>query len=296
MWGDRPLRALLFAPGSHRARVQKVATFGADAIVLDLEDAVAELEKSAARQVVRSTLPEYGPLSIVLVRVNALATGELEADLDAAVCDRLDGIIVPKVEASESLSIISAMLSRIEREREVAEGSIGLLPLIETPRGVVECEEIALQAPPRVVTLIFGAADYSMEMGIDLTQDALELLYARSRLAVAARAAGLRGALDGPYGDIKDLDGLAVDTDRSRRLGFEGRVVIHPAQVEVVQRAYVVLSSEELERARRIVTAFEEAQSRGSAAIQVDGRFVDYPIYRRALRQVRLSESTDWRG
>jgi citrate lyase subunit beta/citryl-CoA lyase len=288
-WEDRPLRSLLFTPGNHPRKLAKVGTFGSDASVLDLEDAVADAEKEAARATVRSALATYDPATLVVVRVNGAETGRLEADVEAVVCEELAGIMVPKVERPEVLVEVDRLLGELERERGLPEGRIRLLALIETAKGLVRCEEIAFAAPERLYTLIFGLGDFTVELGIDITPDATELLYARSRVVVAARAADLAQPLDGPYLDLQNVDGLVADTARSRQLGFQGRVVIYPPHVEPVQLTYSQLSEEELERARRVVEAFENAEADGSASIQVDGRFVDYPIYRRALHKLRLA-------
>src|SRR5439155_17067546 len=147
-------------------------------------------------------------------------------------------------------------------------------------------------APRRVITLVFGLGDFSTNVGFDLTPDATELLYGRSRVVVAARAARFGPALDGPYLDLQNVEGLRADTLRGRQLGFQGRVAVYPPQVEPVQRAYAELAQDEVERARRVVEAFERAEAAGSALIQVDGRFVDYPIYERARQKLRLAELT----
>jgi citrate lyase subunit beta/citryl-CoA lyase len=288
-WDEHPLRALLFAPGNHPRKLEKVGGFGADAIVLDLEDAVADAEKAAARGAVRAALSTYTGRTVVFTRVNGAGTGRLEDDARAVVCPSLDGIMVPKIERPDTLPEVDRLLEELEREQGLPVGHVRLLPLIETALGLVRCEEIALAAPQRVVTLVFGLGDFSTDLGLDLTPDATELLYGRSRVVVAARAARFRPALDGPYLDLEDVEGLRADTLRSRQLGFQGRVVVYPPQVEPVQRAYAELAQDEVERARRVVEAFEQAEAAGSASIQVDGRFVDYPIYERAKQKLRLA-------
>jgi len=289
-WESQTLRSLLFAPGNHARRLEKVGQFGSDAIVLDLEDAVANAEKIAARASTRAALPTYRE-TVVIVRVNGAHTGLTEGDVDAVVCPELDCVMVPKVENAETLATLDELVGRLERERGIAEGQVRFLPLIETATGLVRCEEIASSAPERVVTLMFGLGDFSVDIGVDLTREAMELLYARSRLVVAARAAGMPSPIDGPYPDIHDIDGLVGNTHLSRRLGFQGRVVVYPAQVEPVQRAYSELSQEELDQAKRVVEAFEEAEAAGVASIQVDGRFIDYPLYYRARHRLRLHEA-----
>ena len=290
-WEEQVLRSLLFAPGNHPRRLEKVGTFGSDAIVLDLEDAVADAEKTEARSLVRAALPTYGEGTIVIVRVNGEETGRLDEDLRAVACPDIHCVMVPKVERPETLAHVDALLEQLEREQAIPVGATRILGIVETPRGLVRCEEIAATAPARLQTLIFGLGDFSVEIGVDVTPGGEELLYARSRLIVAVRAAGLPAPLDGPYLDIPNLEGLEADCRRSRALGFQGRVVIYPGHVETVQRVYAELSDEDAERCRRVVEAFESAEAAGLASIQVDGRFVDYPLYERARHKLRLFEA-----
>jgi len=287
-WNDRTLRSLLFAPGNHPRRLEKVGQFGSDAIVLDLEDAVADAEKDHARTMVREAVATYDEPTIVMVRVNSHETGRMEEDTIAVVCEHVDCVMVPKVELPETLPRVDALLYALERERGLDVGTIRLLPIIETAKALVRVDEIASAAPERVLTLAFGLGDFSTDLQVDLTQDATELLYARQRIMVAARACGMRAPIDGPYLDIKNLEGLAKETRLSRQLGYEGRVVVYPGQVDVVQRVYAELSDEDAERAQRVIEAFEAAEGSGSASIQVDGQFVDYPIYDRARQKLRL--------
>jgi citrate lyase subunit beta / citryl-CoA lyase len=286
-WTTQVLRALLFAPGSEPRKLAKVGSFGADAIVLDLEDAVAEEEKSTARTLVRDALATYSPHTPTLVRVNGPNTGRLVDDVRSVVCGELDGILLPKVEDCESLAVVDGILAEEERARGLEVGGIRLLALIETARGVASCDEILGSAPARLVTAVFGLGDFSTDIGVDLTPEGTELLYARSRIVVAARAAGLARPVDGPYFDLADTDGLLADSIRSRRLGFQGRVTVYPPQVEPTQRAYSWLPDDEVERARTVVDAFEQAEREGLASISVDGQFIDYPVYERAREKLR---------
>lgn len=290
-WSNQLLRSLLFAPGNHPRKVAKVASFGADAIVLDLEDAVAVGEKESTRAPIRAALPTYRD-TVVMVRVNALSTGLGLADLDAVACPALDAVLVPKVDDPAILREVDRRLATLEAREGIPVGTIRVFPTVETARGILRVDEIALQAPARVHTLIFGLADFTTELGVDLTRDATELLYARSRVVVACRAAGLAPPIDGPYLiDLQDREGLIEDSRRGRQLGFQGRVVIYPPQVAPTNVAYSFVSDEEVATARKIIQAFEAAEAAGSASIRVDGTFVDYPIYRRALQRVRLHEA-----
>ena len=276
-WETQLLRSLLFVPGSDTGKLGKVGRFGADLIVIDLEDAVADEEKTAARATTREALPTYGPGQAVSVRVNSRPTGRMEEDILAVVRPELDAIMVPKIEDLETLPAVDAALAQAERREGMEVGSVRVLALIETARGIVECERILDGAPARTLTAVFGLGDFSTE-----------LLYARSRLVIASRAAGLRRPIDGPFLRLQDEEGLVADSTRSRGLGFQGRVTVYPPQVRPVQRAYSQMAEEDVERDRRVVAAFDEAIERGVASIRVDGRFVDYPIYNLARERLRL--------
>jgi citrate lyase subunit beta / citryl-CoA lyase len=290
-WESRPLRALMFVPGNDERKLAKVGTLGADAIVIDLEDAVAEAEKTAARTVARAAMPTYASDQIVVARVNGVESGRLENDIAAIVCPPLRAVIVPKVDHSDTLRIADQALIEAERENGMEPGTVRMLPLIETALGIVRAEELLLSAPPRTLTTVFGLADFAAELGVELTSEGTELLYARGRVIVATRAAGMVSPIDGPYLQLRDDAGLIADCRRSRALGFQGRVTIHPSQVAIAQRGYSELSEDAVEAQRRIVDAFERAQASGVAAVQVDGLFVDYPIYRLARRRLAGYES-----
>jgi citrate lyase subunit beta/citryl-CoA lyase len=290
-WHTQPLRALLFAPGDDERKLAKVGQFGADAVVLDLEDAVADARKDLARERVLSAVADWAGSGPLLVRVNNFDSGRLAEDVRSVVHPNLDGLLLPKAEHTETLVEVATWLDELESASGIAPGAIALFPLIETALGIVRCDDIALSAPTRVVTLVFGLGDFARDMRLQLSAAGDELLYARSRVVTAARAGQLRAPIDGPYFDLRDAEGLVADTQRSRQLGFEGRVVVYPPQVERVQRAYSFLAPAELERNRQIVEAFKQAEAAGSAAIQVDGMFVDYPVFQHAAETLRRHEA-----
>jgi citrate lyase subunit beta/citryl-CoA lyase len=278
------VRSLLFVPGGDERKLAKVGRYGADAVALDLEDAVPEEGKDAARALTAQAVAGEADLGggLVTVRVNGAGTGRMEEDVAAVAHARLDAILLPKAERPEELRAADAALAGAERRLGLPAGRIGLLPIVESALGLVGCETLLLAAPARTPTAALGTADLASDLGVEPGEDGLELLFARSRLVAACRAAGRAAPLDGPHLAIHDPDGLLADSRRSRRLGFQGRVLIHPAQVEPAHRAYGELSDAEAERARRIVTAFEEAAGRGVGALRVDGAFVDRPVYLRA--------------
>ena len=276
------LRSLLFVPGNDARKLAKAGSLGADLVVIDLEDAVAEAEKTGARELVAEAVPSLSEHARVAVRVNGIETGRLEDDIaSVAAAAGLAAIVVPKVEAVDTLAAADVELAR------AGASGVGLLALVETPLGITRCEDILASAPPRTITAMLGVADFTAALGVELSEEGVELLYARQRLIVAARAAGMPGPIDGPYLRLDDETGLVADTRRSRALGFQGRVALHPRQVDPINRAYSELSDEQLAAAERIVEAFEQAEASGVASIRVDGRFVDYPVYELAREQLR---------
>jgi citrate lyase subunit beta/citryl-CoA lyase len=285
---EQLLRSLLFVPGNDARKLQKAGSAGADLVVIDLEDAVAEAEKTDAREVAAEAVRRLSAHARVAVRVNGIDTGRLERDIaSVAAAPGVSAIVVPKVEAVDTLPAAAGELARIEGESRQGTDGIGLIALVETPLGIARCEDILGSAPARTITAMFGVADFSAALGVDLSDEGTELLYARQRLIVAARAAGMPGPIDGPYLRLDDAPGLLAEARRSRALGFQGRVALHPRQVDPINRAYSELSDEQLAGAERIVAAFEEAEAEGVASIRVDGRFVDYPVYELARAKLR---------
>jgi citrate lyase subunit beta/citryl-CoA lyase len=284
------MRSLLFAPANQPRKVRKLSICGADAAVLDLEDAVADSAKVDARAAIASGLSTMTGVTRC-VRINGPESGLTGADLDASVSADLDVIVVPKVEAPEQLAAIDTALAHLEYRRGLPPGRIALIALLESARGVLRADTVALEAPDRLRRLAFGAADYAAELGLSPGSDGRELLWARSRIVAASHAARLDPPLDGPFLNLRDAEGLLADTRASRACGFRGRVVIHPDQLAAVHRGYSPTSAAELDRCRRIVTAFEAAERDGNASVQVNGMFVDYPIYRQARDALRQEKA-----
>jgi citrate lyase subunit beta / citryl-CoA lyase len=282
-------RSFLFAPGNVARRVEKAFTLDADVVIVDLEDSVAVSEKEATRKPVAEALarPRSGR---GYVRVNAPSSPFCYGDLVATIHKGVDGVMLPKVESAADLHAIDWLMAALERERGLAEGSIDLMPQIETAAGVQRVDRV-LQArnlrpyrsPWRVKRVAFGAADYGHELGLSPTLDEPELSDARARIVLSSRAAGLENPIDSPWFHFKETEAFARALERSRRGGFQGRLCVHPDQIAPVNRAYLP-GEEELARAERIVAAFREAEARGAAAIQVDGQMVDYPVVHRAQR------------
>jgi citrate lyase subunit beta / citryl-CoA lyase len=276
-----PLRSFLFAPGNHSRRVEKALTLDADAVILDLEDAVAIAEKPATRGAVVAayTQPRIG---LLYVRVNAADTEFCHGDFNAIVRAGLDGIILPKVESAATLQTIDWLLTNLERERGLTVGGIDLVPIIETARGLRDIDAI-LGAGTRVKHCAFGAGDFTLDVNMIWSLAESELAYARARVVTASRAAGIEAPLDTVWVDLQDDEGLEASTRQALALGFQGKMCIHPNQIGVVNRVFTPTNAE-IDFAERVVAAFARAEKEGSAAIQLDGKFIDYPIVYRAQR------------
>ena len=271
----------MFAPGNHPRRVEKALTLDADGVILDLKDAVATAEKVATRAAIDAVLtrPRTG---LLYVRVNAADTEFCYGDLVAIVRPGLDGIILPKVESPATLSTIDWLLLQLERELGLGEHSIDLIPIIETARGLTHLDAI-LASGTRVKRIAFGAGDFTLDVNMQWKRDEAELAHARARIVTASRAAGLEAPLDTVWVDLQDSEGLEASARAALAYGFQGKMCIHPNQVPVVNRVFTP-SEDEIAFAERVVAAFAKAEAEGVASIQLDGKFIDYPIVYRAQR------------
>jgi citrate lyase subunit beta / citryl-CoA lyase len=283
-------RSFLFAPGNHARRVEKALSLAADAVILDLEDAVANAEKAATRAVVVEALASPRRCQ-GYVRVNSLGTEWSHGDFVAVVAKGVDGIIVPKIESASDLQTAEWLLGSLERERGLPQGGIDLIPIIETASGFSNLKEIA-RAARRTKRLSFGAGDFTLDLGLTWSRDETELLPFRSAIVLESRAAGLEAPLDTVWAALKDTEGFARSVRLVKDLGFQGKLCIHPDQVPVVNDCFCP-GEAELAHARRVVEAFAQAERDGLAAIQVDGQFVDYPIVYRAQRLIDRAQAIE---
>jgi citrate lyase subunit beta/citryl-CoA lyase len=276
-------RSKLILPANIPRFIEKAHLRGADAVMLDLEDAVPPAEKEAARRLVPSSIGQVGRGGAeVFVRVNN-DPALLGADLEAAVRAGLQGICLPKTESADQVAALDAEIARLERAAGIPSGQIEIAAVIESPLGIVRLEGI-VAASPRTRTISLGPEDYLMALGVEASAEGTELLYALSRIVTAARAfdrhpMGLLGSI----GNFRDLPRYERAASRARDLGCVGASCIHPDQVAVLHRVFSP-SPERAAWARRVAEAFEEGLRRGTASVSVDGAMVDPPVYRRALR------------
>jgi len=286
----RLLRSLLFVPANNWRLIESARRVDPDAVIFDLEDAVPIGDKETARWFVKDAIKLLKEENQnVIVRVNSLATGLVEEDLKFAIQEGVDGIMLPKSESREDILGLERLMEKEEKEKGLAE--IGMIPLVESARGILNAFEVA-SAGGRLVAVGFGAADYMRDFGrsyFTLSPDETELLYARSCLVISSRAAGIQ-AIDTPFlGTIIDKEGLAREAKMASSLGFRGKMCIHPMHIEPINQAFSP-SEREVESARNIVEAYEEARKRGLGATSVEGRMVDEATYRMAKETITIHE------
>lgn len=291
----RPVRTALFAPGIKERVMAKALESGADAVILDLEDSVPIGAKTEARGLVSKVIDGVAGAQLrpaIYVRVNAATTAFLADDLDAVVRPGLDAVLLAKAESVDDVQRTAAAIDRLEGQRRLAAGSVGIILMLESALGVRNCFEL-IKASPRVAATCFGSArdgDLQTDLGCAWSIEGTELLYARSKVLLDSRAAGSHILpLDGVFSDLNDEAALIADCRLSARLGYIGRTVIHPKQIAPVKSAYAV---PELEVAyyRKVVAEFAAAEKSGTAAIVVDGKLVDYAMAQRARRVLDLAK------
>ena len=285
------IRTALFVPGNRPDRVDKAVTTAADVVIIDLEDAVPYALKAQTRPLVREKIKQHNKQNM-LVRVNGLETEFFNVDLEELVVNDLSHIIIPKIERPAHIREANRRLSEVEEKNGIPLGSISIIALIESALGVENAFRIVSEKtePNRLFTVAFGAADFGLDMGIEITKTGEEIAYPRARLALACRAAEIKPPLDTPFMiDLNDLEALEADANRAKQFGFQGKLCIHPRQVEICNRVFSP-TKEEIEYAEKVVQAFAEAESSGTAAIQVDGKFVDYPVVERSRRILEIAK------
>jgi citrate lyase beta subunit len=272
-------RSVLFAPGNDRRKLETALTSQADVVVADLEDAVPPDEKPAARRLVTDVLAGAGTTNVVAVRVNATDTPFWQDDVRALADVELGALVLPKATPEAAVQL----------------GHTGppVLAIVETAAGLRRAYDVA--ATPRVAALALGAVDLGVELRLEPRNDGQEVLVARSLLVLDSAAAALRAPFDLVHLAFRDLDGLEAECRLARSLGFRGKMCIHPAQVGVVNRVFSP-TSDELERARRVVEAYDRGVSGGTGVVGLDGEMVDLPVVERARQVLAEAERSASNG
>ena len=272
----RPIRSLLFAPANRQELIAKFPKYSADAVALDLEDGTPEAEKISARRDLPDTvawLRDQHLKAMLFVRTNGPRSHHVKADIAVALGTPIDGIIVPKLETAADLEILDA--------------STRIIGLIETARGVANVETVINQPRHPLSALAFGAEDFITDVGGRRTAEGIEVLYARSRVVLAARLAGVQ-ALDQVFASIRDDEAFRKDAELGRQLGYSGKMCIVPRQVEIANEVFSP-SAEETDRSRRLIETYEAAQATGRGAIEFEGGLVDEPMLKRARVILQLA-------
>lgn len=282
-------RTMLYVPGNNAGMVKDAHIYRSDSIMFDLEDSVSVREKDAARMLVFSALKTlfYGDVEKV-VRINGLDTPFGLEDVNAMVSAGVDVIRLPKTDSAEDLRAVEAAVESAERRFGRPVGSTRLMAAIESAKGILNSREIAT-ATPRLVAIAIGAEDFVTDMHTTRSPEGTEILVARSLLVMAARAAGIM-AIDTVFSDINDEEGFLRETRLAKQLGFDGKSVIHPLQISLVNKVYTP-TKQEIDKALRVVAGIREAERKGSGVIAVDGKMVDKPIVERALRNLELARA-----
>lgn len=288
------LRSLIFVPGNRPNMLERALGFDADVIMLDLEDSVPPDEKAGARDTVREWIPRLRRDGRrVMVRVNSLGTGLTQAELAAVVGSGLDGISLGKAESPGELQDADQMITALESAAGVEPGLIKLIPWIENAKAVM-APYLMATASPRIIGVAFGAEDYTDDMDLQRTDTGEEVYFARSMVAVAAHAARV-AALDSPFVRFREPDALRQDLRVIKQMGFTGKFAIHPAQLEIINQEFSP-SPEEVAYAQRVIDAWKQAEAEGRGSLDLDGRMVDVPVFKRAQSLLERAASITGRS
>ena len=283
---ERLRRTMMFVPGANAAMLRDAPLYGADSIMFDLEDAVSLKEKDSARVLVHSALKtfDYGNIEIV-VRINALAAGGAE-DIEAMVLAGVDVIRLPKTETAQDIIDVEAVITEVEQQNDIPVGTTKMMAAIESAEGVLNAPAIA-KSSTRLIGIALGAEDYVTNMKTRRHPDGQELFFARSMILHAARAAGI-AAIDTVYSDVDNTEGFEAEVRLIKQLGFDGKSVINPRQIPLVNTIYAP-TEKEIQNAKEVIWGIREAEAKGSGVISVNGKMVDKPIVERAERVIALA-------
>ena len=282
-------RSLLYVPGNMPSMLQNIPLFHCDGVIIDLEDAVPLSEKDAARILVKRFLENYTERNKeVLIRINPLDSKWGYDDLKVVLPALPDGIRLPKADTPEIVERLDTLLTEFEEELELDIGRFRILPSIESALGILNAKGIA-RTSNRVFALAFGAEDYTASMEIERTAGGEELFNARTRVLWAAKAAGIQ-AIDTIFADVNDMEGLRRETELIKRLGYTGKSLVNPRQIDVVHEVFAP-KQEEIDYALQVIDAIKRARLMGTGVISLGGRMIDAPVVKRAVRVLRTAHA-----
>ena len=281
-------RSMLFFPGNSANMLLNADYLGSDSIILDLEDAVAQAEKDSARILVRNAILSLGFTKEVIVRINPLDSPYWEKDLERIIPAKPDMIMPTKVSGADYVQTISKKIAQVEEKCGIEIGTVKLIPLIETALGVEKAFEIAT-ADPRVKAIFLGGEDLTADMQCKRTKEGKEIFYARSRMVMAARAAGI-DVYDTPWTDVEDYDGLIEDAKFAKSLGFSGKSSISPRHVRFINEIFSPTEAE-IQYAHDVFAAIEKGKAEGKGVVSLRGKMIDAPIVARARQVLEAAEA-----
>lgn len=286
---ERLRRTMMFVPGANAGMMRDATLYGADSIMFDLEDSVSLNEKDSARTLVHFALKTFDYSSVeTVVRINSLDTiGKL--DIEAMVLAGINVIRLPKTENAQDIHDVEAEIKKVEEANGIEVGTTRMMAAVETAGGVLNAREIA-HSSDRLVGIAIGAEDYVTDMKTTRSPEGVELIFARSMILHAAREAGI-AAIDTVYSDVDNEEGLRAEVEHIKQLGFDGKSVINPRQIPVVNSVYAP-SAKEIQNAKEVIWAIEEAEAKGSGVIALDGQMIDKPIVERAERVIAIAKAT----
>lgn len=283
-------QTMLFIPGNNPGMVQNGVVFDSDAVIFDLEDAVSLKEKDTARILLKNALVNIDYSSVeVVVRINGLDSNLLRKDLAAVVQPQLDTILAPKINKAAEIKEIDQILTKLEKENNL-DKTIKIIALVETALGLENSLSIA-RASERMTAILFGGEDFTADIRTERTDRGEEIDYARSRIIVSCRAAGIE-AIDTPYSDINNLKSLIKDARRAKRLGFDGKALISPKQINIVNKIFSPTAAE-VDWAKQVIRALERAEKEGKGVISLEGKMIDAPVVNRAKRIINIASKKE---
>ncbi len=274
-------RAMMFMPGNNPAMLQNAGIYGADTVIFDMEDSVAISEKDSARRLVHNAIKRLKYPCEVAIRINHIQTPYGLDDLKVVLPARPDLVRLPKAETAKDIQIVDEIISEAEEKNGFVPGSIKMMAAIETAKGLMNAYEVAT-ASPRMVALAIGGEDFIADLKTSRTSHGNELFVPRGQLVLAARAAGIQ-AIDSVYTDINNEQGFIEETIRIKEMGFDGKSVVNPKQIRLVQEIFAP-TEKEIAHAERVIAAYQDALARNSGVIAIDGKMIDTPIVTRAER------------
>ncbi|MBQ1228861.1 MAG: CoA ester lyase [Firmicutes bacterium] len=281
-------RSMLFLPGNSPNILLNADFLGSDAIILDLEDAVAPTEKDSARILVRNAITSLGYTREVIVRINPVESPYWQQDLQQIIKVKPDMIMPTKVSCANDVKIVSEYIGQMEEAYGIPAGTVKMIPLIETALGVENAYEIA-SADPRVTAIFLGGEDFTADLRCKRTKGGNEIFYARSRMVVAARAAGV-DVYDTPWTDVEDYEGLVEDAKFAKSLGFTGKSSISPRHIPFINEVFSP-TEEEIQYAKDVFECIEKAKAEGKGVVSLRGKMIDAPIVARARQVLEAAEA-----